>query len=66
MLLLSMTMVLVFLGLGFLFLFTRVADDRFPAPQRYGIGGVLVAWAAFRTFTVWRKFKDSQKEEENE
>jgi hypothetical protein len=59
-------MVLIFLGLGCVFIFTDIWIDRYPRPTRTYIGCVLAGWAVFRAITVWMKFRNIKKQEQDE
>gem|GEM_PF-1453105 len=65
-LVLSASMVIIFLGLGCLFLFTNVYIEEYPRPTRTYIGGVLAGWAAFRGITVWMKYRNLRREEQDD
>lgn len=57
-------MVIIFLSLGCLFVFTDVYIDDYPRPYRNYIGYVLGGWALFRGFSVWLKYRNAQRNEE--
>lgn len=65
-LVLSASMVIIFLGLGCVFIFTDIWIQEYPRPFRNYIGYVLSGWALFRGFTVWVKYKNIRREEDNE
>ncbi|HLG02146.1 MAG TPA: hypothetical protein VI731_01035 [Bacteroidia bacterium] len=65
-LVISFAMVIVFLSLGFVFLFSDIWIDRYQKPLRNYMGGVLVAWAVYRSITVWLRYKRIKREEKND
>jgi hypothetical protein len=57
-------MVIVFLSLGCLFVFTDVKIEDYPRPYRNYIGYVLGGWAIFRGVSVWMKYQQAKREDE--
>lgn len=57
-------MVPVYLGAGYLFIGTNLMIDRIPAPRRYYVGLVFVGWAIFRGITVYLRYKQMKREEQ--
>jgi hypothetical protein len=61
---LSLMMLAVFLGLGYFFLGTNMMIKEFPRPNRTYIGLLLVAWAIFRGFMFWQRYKRMNEDED--
>lgn len=59
-------MVPIYLGAGYLFMATDLWLDEVPRPRRYYVGGVLFAWAAFRGLTIWLRYRQVKREQEEE
>lgn len=59
-------MVLIFLGLGCLFIFTDTWIENYPRPMRNYIGYVLTGWALFRGVSVWMKYRNIRRDEQDQ
>ena len=58
-------MVFIFLGLGCLFVFTDTWIEDYPRPTRNYIGYVLGGWAIFRGLSVFMKYRNIRRHEDD-
>lgn len=57
----SALLIIVYIAAGLVIMFSQLLDDEFSESARYILGTILILFAIYRGFTVWRYSKKIDK-----